>query len=329
MGAYGVSGNEEHVRDIIKKEIMPYVDKTYVDKAGNLVCIRKGKPPKVMLAAHMDEIGLMVKNVDERGHIFFSNVGQIEPISLLGQMVKIHTEKGQLYGVITMKKVSNGESVNEIPAMKDMYIDTGLNGKQLTAKGLEIGDYLNIIQEMQCLGSNKIICGKGLDDRIGCYTLIELAKKLKKTKNELYFVFTVQEEMGLYGAKTSAYEISPDWAIAIDVMPASDSDGEPSVGPGRGPILTMKDAGMISSKPLNKHIVSVSKSKKIPLQFDVTEFGTTDALNISLSRSGVPVTAMGVSVRNIHSAIGIANADDINNLIKLLEALLKNPPVIK
>lgn len=271
----------------------------------------------------------MVKNVDEHGRISFSNVGQIEPVSLLGQMVKIHTEKGHLYGVVTMKKISDGESVNEVPSMKDMFIDTGLNGKQLVSKGVEIGDYLNIVQDMQTLGSDKMICGKGLDDRIGCYTLIELAKRLKKTKNELYFVFTVQEEIGLYGAKTSAYEISPDWAMAIDVMPSSDGNGEPSIGPGRGPILTMKDASMISSKPLNKHIIAVAKGNKIPLQFDVTDFGTTDALNISLSRSGVPVTAMGVTVRNIHSAIGIAHTDDISNLIKLLEALLKNPPVMK
>lgn len=326
INAHGISGDEEHVRNMIKKEISPYVDKTYVDKNGNLVCIQKGVAPRIMLAAHMDEVGLMVKHITDRGKIIFSTVGGVEPVTLLGQRVKIHTKNGPLYGVVTTKEMSNGDPISSMPTLKEMYIDTGLNEKKLAKARVKIGDYLNLVQETGTLGSSDILYGKALDDRIGCYALIELAKKLKKTRNEIYFVFTVQEEIGLYGAKTSAYQISPDWALAIDVTIASDASEEPSLILGRGPTITMKDEKMISNRHINKMLIDTAKKKGIPVQYDVSDFGTSDAMNISLSKSGIPASSVGVAVRNIHSTIGLAHMNDINNLIELLHALLKNPP---
>jgi tetrahedral aminopeptidase len=328
MDAYGISGNEEHVRKLIKDMISPYVDKTFVDKAGNLICVQKGVAPRVMIAAHMDEIGLMVKHIYTDGRILFSPVGGIEPITLPGQRVKIHTKKGQVLGVITSKEMSNGDIVEKMPEMRDMYVDTGIDKKNLTKKGVEIGDYINLVQDTGTLGNKNIIYGKGLDDRIGCFVLIELAKKLKKTKNEIYFVFTVQEEIGLYGAKTSTYHISPDWAIAVDVTPASDASDDQALILGEGPSITMKDESMIGNKTINLWLSEIAKKKKIKVQYDVTDFGTTDAMNISISKSGVPTTSVGVPVRNLHSTIGLAHMQDIQDLIIILYELLKKPKKI-
>ncbi|HLD83562.1 MAG TPA: M42 family metallopeptidase [archaeon] len=324
--AYGVSGNEEHVREIIREEISKYVDDVFVDKSGNLIARKKGKSPKVMLAAHMDEVGLMIKRINPDGKIAFSSVGGIAAVSILGQRVKIHTEKGSLYGVITTKEMSNGEPVAKLPTLKEMYIDAGLGKQDLEKKGVEIGDYLNLVQESGTLGNSDIIYGKALDDRIGCYILIELARRLKASKSEIYFVFTVQEEIGLYGAKASAYELDPDWAIVVDVMDAKDADGEPSIIMGNGPCITVKDELILGNKCINKWLTAAARKKKLIAQLNVADSGITDAVTISLSKSGVPTSVVGIPVRNLHTTVGIAHRNDIEGAITLLEALLTNPP---
>jgi endoglucanase len=182
-------------------------------------------------------------------------------------------------------------------------------------------------RDLYCLGSEKIICGKAFDDRIGCFVLIELAKRLKKSKCEIYFVFTIQEEVGLVGAMTSAYIVEPDWAIAVDTMDASDArGGEPVITLGRGPSITIKDAQMIGDKTLNDYLIKIAKKKKINTQRDVSDIGTTDAASISITRGGVPSTVVGVPIRNLHTATAVANIDDIKNTITILEEFLKNPP---
>jgi len=324
--AYGISGNEEHVRELIRKEISPYADEIFVDKAGNLIARKKGKSPKVMLAAHMDEIGLMIKKINSDGKITFAAIGGVTPISLPGQRIKIHTEKESLYGVITTVQMSNGEPVTSLPTLKEMYIDTGLDKKTLEGKGVKIGDYLNLVQESGVLGNDDLIYGKALDDRIGCYILIELARRLKKSRSEIYFVFTVQEEIGLYGAKASAYEVEPDWAIAVDAMDARDADGEAPIILGNGPCITVKDEQILGNKCINKWLSVTARKKKMLMQLNVSDYGATDAASISLSKSGVPTSVVGIPVRNVHSTVGIAHKKDIEGAIKLLEALLKNPP---
>jgi len=326
ISTFGVSGNEEKVRNLIQEEIRKYVDDVYVDKVGNLIAHKKGKKPKIMLSAHMDEIGLMVKNIEPRGRIYFAEIGGADPVMLLGERVHIETKKGIIHGVITTRDVNDGSFINQIPRVEDLFVDTGLSEAELKKLGVEIGSYLSLERDLYYLGSDKIICGKAFDNRIGCYILIELAKRIKKYNCETYFVFTIQEEIGLVGAMTSAYKVEPDWAIAVDVIETSDAREEPIITLGRGPSITIKDAELIGNKTINDHLMSIAKRKKIHVQRDVSEIGTTDATSISITRGGVPSTVLGVPIRNLHTATAVANKNDIENTIIVLEEFLKNPP---
>jgi len=323
--AFGVSGNEEAVKSIIEEEIKNYVDEIVTDKLGNLIARKGGKPPRVMLAAHMDEIGLMVKSIDKQGRVYVSSIGGIEPLTLIGQRVHIQAEKGIIHGTITTKEICNGFDVKELPTFNDIYVETGLSRTELEKKGVSIGAYVSPEQEFFFLGSEKIICGKSFDNRLGCYILIELAKRLKDLEQEIYYVFTVQEEIGLYGAVTSAYKVEPDWAIAVDVTEVSELE-ETIRTIGLGPCITIKDASMLGHKQLNDWIRKIAKQNKIPLQPDVSDLGATDAFSIAITKGGVPSSVLSVPIKNVHTMKSIAHMDDINNAIKLLEKVLRNPP---
>jgi endoglucanase len=319
INAQGISGDEMAVRRIIRKEMKPYADELIVDRIGNLIAHKKGKGPSVMLAAHMDEVGLMVKRIETDGRIRFETIGGIEAASLVGQRIRI----GKIRGVITLESMSQGRSIEEMPAMEELYIDTGLGRKELDKKGVEPGAYVTFDENsFSTLGSRKIISGKALDDRLGCHILIEVAKRLRDVKHDVYYVFTVQEEIGLYGAKVSAYNINPDWAIVIDV-----TDEEPKTKTlGKGPCIMVKDAEMLGNRCINGWLEDIAKKKRIPYQLDVSDIGTTDALTISLSREAVPTAVLGPPIRNMHTTTSIGHLDDVENTVKLLEALLRKPP---
>jgi putative aminopeptidase FrvX len=322
----GVSGDEDKVRELIKKEIEKYVDDISVDKLGNLIAHKKGTHPKVMLAAHMDEVGLMIRGITKDGKILISMIGDVDPITLLGERMHIETKKGIIHGVITTEDINDGNIVSKIPRMEQLFVDTGISKNELEKLGVEIGAFLAFERDMYFLGSSKIICGKAFDDRIGCYILIELAKRLKNVKNEMFFVFTIQEEVGLVGAVTSTRKIQPDWAIAIDTAETSESSGEIIKTIGAGPCITIKDMDSIGNKTINKWLIEISKKNKIPIQKDVTDVGTTDASTISITGGGVPCTVVCVPIRNLHTATSVAHKNDINNAIKLLEELFKKVP---
>lgn len=329
INAYGVSGYEGPVRKIIEKEMKGLVDKMVVDKMGNLICHKKGRGPRIMLSAHMDEVGLVVKRISPHGKIYFGIAGGLESVALIGQKIHIETSiPGKpLHGILTFHALHDAREIPEtIPALEDLYIDTGLFGSELKRAGVKIGNYAVMEEKAYLTDGKHFVSGKALDDRIGCFMLIEVAKKLKKLNQEIFYVFTVQEEVGLYGAKTSAYKIEPDLALAIDVTSAMDSDKRDLNCVGKGPFITIKDAEMISNRKINSHIEMLAKNKKIPLQLEVTDAGTTDAMYISISKSGVPSTVLGVPVRNLHSTMGIASLKDIENAMRLLEAFLRNPP---
>lgn len=323
---YGVSGDEKAVRGLILKEIEDYVDKTEIDKMGNLICRKKGKKKgdPIIVAAHMDEIGLMAKEIDERGHIFFSLVGVLSKQTLLGQKVHILSKKG-IHGVITHKRLHKGEESETFPEDARLYIDTGLSKKQLNRTGVDIGTYIVPVRDFCHLGDEKIISGKALDDRIGCAILVHLAKHIKSPPSDVYYVFTAQEEVGLYGAKTSMYKIDAGWGIVVDVTFATDYS-KSGIILGKGPAITIKDSELIANRFLVDSLMRLAKKNKIPYQPEVSEMGTTDALSISLSKGGIPATAVEVPVRNLHSTISIAHFDDVLNCIKLLTAFIKSPP---
>lgn len=325
VNVYGVSGNEIEVRELIRKTVKPYADEITTDGIGNLIVHKKGKGPKVMLAAHMDEVGLMVKYIEENGEIRFSPIGGVEAEELLGEKVTIYNNK-RIMGVITTKELSAAKEIPSQITLDELYIDIGL-GPNEVKKLIKPGAYVSFEGgKFSTLGSEEVICGKALDDRIGCYVLCELLRKVKNTPLDLYAIFTVQEEVGLYGAKTSAYAVSPEYAIAIDVTNVEEQHKSKRIG--HGPTITMKDSDMVGNKYMNDCLMKLAKKLDIKLQLDVSDEGTTDALSISLSRRGVPSTSIGVPIKNMHSAVGIAHMKDIGELIRLLEAFLKKAPTV-
>lgn len=327
INAHGVSGNEEQVRQVVRKAISKYVDSVKIDKIGNLICHKKGNKPTVMIAAHLDEVGLMVKSIDDKGRIKFATVGEIEVLALVGQRVKIELKSGNyINGVISSPDLTDGLVINELPLLEDLFIDIGLNSKkEVLKKGIRPGRYVSFdFAGFTFLGNKNIVSGKALDDRIGCFILCELAKKLYKTKNEVFYVFTAQEEVGMYGAKTSIYSINPEYSIVVDVANTDEENKNKLLG--KGPCIIAKDAEMLGNKCINNWFEETGKKLKIPIQFDVSDLGTTDALSISFAKGGIPSSAIGVSVKNMHSTVSIASRKDINNCIKILERLLKNPP---
>ena len=320
----GPSGDEWRVRELIKKEISPHVDEVYIDKFGNLVAHSKGKGAKVMLVAHMDEIGLMVKSIEHYG-ISCSEIGGFEAVSLLGEVVEVEAKGKFITGIVTMKEMANDDKIKKAIKIEDLIIDTGFSKEEMLKIGVEIGSYIHLHPRVVTLRNGKLIAGKALDDRIGCYALIELAKRLKKRASDIYYVFTVQEEIGLYGGETSVYGLDPDWAVAVDTTSTNDFGDQVTRKIGNGPCLTIKDADMITNRCINDWLKEIAKKNKIPLQLDISDFGTTDALTISVAKGGIPCTVVGVAMRNIHTTVGLASMHDIQYLIQLLEELLKEP----
>ncbi len=325
LNAYGPSGREQQVRAIIHKQIKKHVDEIKVDKFGNLIARKKGKGPKVMLASHMDEIGLMVKGISEEGHIHFAAVGGIEPITLAGQSVCIlgKTNVCLAQGIITCKAMQDDYALDEIPEFHEFYVDIGLDKKGVEKIGITIGDYIVAKHEATTLGAKDIVSGKAIDNRAGCYILIETLKQIKKAPYDLYFVFTVQEEIGLYGAKFATYQIDPDWAIAVDTTNTEDAhDKNPGVALGKGPILVHMDAEVISNTCLNQWITQAAKKANIKLQHKVEEEGATDAASMMASKAGVPSTSFSIGVRNLHSTVSVASIKDMHQATKVLLKLL-------
>lgn len=332
--APGLSSSEDNVRNIIYEELKGHADKVEKDRLGNLIFTKEGKPPKVMLAAHMDEIGLMVKFIDEKGFVRFIKVGGFYDPSLLNQRVVIHGEK-DVYGVIGSKPphlLKEEEKKKEIKS-EDMFIDVGALSREDCKKlGIKHGDPITLEREMIRLANN-LVTGKAFDDRVGCAILIETFKGLK-TDNSVYAVFTVQEEVGLKGATVSSFKINPDVGIAIDVTTAGDYPGmkehESPIYVGKGPAIKIADGrreslggGLISHPLVRQLLIETAKAENIPHQVEILEGGTTDATAIHLSREGVPSGVLSIPTRYIHSAVEVLSLDDVENSVKLLRASLK------
>jgi tetrahedral aminopeptidase len=326
LDTIGVSGNERNIRELIKKAIKPYVDEVKIDNLGNLIARKKGPRPRIMLAAHMDEVGLAVRHIHKSGRIEIEKVGGVDSLTLLGQQISLDLGKNKkIRGVISTGELSTGQIMEEIPELRNLFLDTGLTKKELLKMGVSKGTPITFDPNACYLGKKDIIMSKAIDDRAGCFTLIELAKRLKTTKAEIFYVFTVQEEVGLYGARTSAYSVEPDWGIAIDVADAEDYVADPIISVGGGPVLTIMDSELISNKSINKWIENAAKKIKVDIQKSVNASGTTDATDIALSRGGVPSTVLGVAVRNMHSAVSVVSMSDIDKSVAVLHELLKNP----
>ncbi len=311
----GVSGNEGAVAEYIKGQILPYVDKVYEDTLGNLVAIRKGEGPKVMLMAHMDEIGLVATFVDEKGFIRVSAVGGIDAKTVLGRPVLF--ENGVM-GVFAC-----GDDDKKKLTMKDCFVDIGAADKSEALRRIDIGMTASFLSETFETG-NKIV-SNALDNRVGCYCLMETLRRLKNNTCEVYAVFTVQEEVGLRGAKVSGFEIAPDVAIAVDVTLSGDyPDGEEtSAELGKGAAIKIRDRSAICSKEVVEDLENLASRKGISAQRDVLSAGGTDIGSVQLLGKGAQVGGVSVPIRYCHSAIEMADRGDVEATIGLLTAYLE------
>ncbi|MCI0519060.1 MAG: M20/M25/M40 family metallo-hydrolase [Chloroflexi bacterium] len=316
----GPSGYETLVRQAAQAEAAPHADETRVDALGNLI-VRKGRRQagglKIILAAHLDEIGLMVTHVDEKGFARFTNLGYLYMRNLPGARVRFLNGTP---GVIGLEPVENPD---HLPQLDRMYIDLGASSRE--ACPVRIGDVA--VFERPWLEMGGLITAKALDDRLGVAILIETLRRLDASPHEVYFVFSVQEEVGARGAITAAYGIEPDLGLAVDVTATGDTPkARPmEVSLGRGPAIKVRDQLFISDPRLVAWMARTAEQAGLPHQFEILERGYTDAHSIQVSRAGVPSAAVAIPCRYIHSASETAALSDVENAVRLLVALLSAP----
>jgi putative aminopeptidase FrvX len=330
--ACGVTGREEEVRDLMKELLKPNVDEIREDKLGNVIGVKKGKKdaPTVMLAAHMDEIGLMVKNITKEGFLQFAKIGGIDDRILIAQKVLVHTDKRSITGIIGSKPphILKEEEKKKVIEADDLFIDVGAKDKQDAQKmGVRVGDAVSFDIKFTRVGKDTVV-GKAFDDRVGCAALIETLRKLSKIDCTIYVVGTIQEEVGLRGATIAAFQLYPDVGIALDVTVAGDVPGVKEVeAPAKmraGPALTVADAGLITHPKVLRLFIDSAEENKIPYQLETGMKGTTDAAKIALTKEGVPSGVISIPTRYIHSPASLISLKDVENAVKLAVATIKN-----
>lgn len=332
------SGYEGPVKEIIESAVKDYVDEVYTDKMGNLVTVKRGveKAPKILLDAHMDEIGMLVKYIDDKGFIRFSYTGGFSDQVVLNQRVMVLTREGSLPGVIGSKPphLISTEDRDKPVKRSEMFIDIGVGSREEAERmGVRIGDHVTWVTAFTELADKNVSC-KAFDNRVGCTVLIEVLKEFKSPAT-IYGVFPVMEEVGLRGAKTAAYSLEPNAALVFDIAAAGDhpgiKEGEAPIKLGGGPVIGVADGGkaslgggLITHPKIRQVLVDTAERNNIPYQLYVFEGATTDGTAISLSRSGVPTGLLSVPVRYVHSASEVLNTADVEKTIELSKlSLLK------
>jgi len=330
--ACGVTGREEEVRTLLIKMLKPYADQVVVDKLENVIVLKKGKKnaPKVMLAAHMDEIGLMIKTISKEGFLQFTKMGGIDDRILNAQKVLVYTRNGPLDGIIGSKPphIQKEEERKKIITYDELFIDIGAESKEDVAKmGVKVGDPVGFDSKYAKIGKDTVI-GKAFDDRVGCAVMVEIMKLLEKTDCTVYAVGTVQEEIGLRGAATAAFGIEPDIGIALDVTVAGDVPGvrefDTTVKMGKGPAITVTDSGLITHPKVLRLLLDTAEENKIPYQLEAGLMGSTDAARIAMTRQGVPSGTISIATRYIHSPVGMLSLKDAEHSAKLAVAAIRN-----
>jgi len=329
----GVPGFEDEVRAFMRARLEG-VAQFEEDNLGSLICTVAGKSdsPRIMLPAHMDEIGFMVKDITEDGFIRFAPLGGWLDQTLLGHMVTVRTRKGDLPGVIgcTPPHMMPREERDKVVPRKKMFIDVGARNKKHAQGelGVRIGDPIVPRQEFGAIGDGKYLLAKAWDDRVGCGLVVDCLTALKRRAhpNTVYGVGTVQEEVGTRGAETAADVVNPDFCIVLDVGPAADVpgiEGEVKTQLGKGPIIYALDAGTIAHQRFNHFVIETAERRKVPHQLSLIEGGATDARAIHLHARGVPSVLLGVPARYIHSHAGLVHTDDYDATLKLILEVIK------
>ncbi len=334
----GVSGHEDDVSNFILKliERENLADKAWIDPLGNVLAIKKGTNGKnrILLDAHIDEIGFMVSHIEKNGFLRFVPIGGWDQRILLGQSVVIRTKMGdRFHGLIGSKPIhlTTANDRKKLVEISNMYIDIGMNSiEEVTNNHVVIG-VTGTLDSQFVDFPNNMVRGKAFDDRTGCNVLIQILRLLKENssfKDTVLFNFAVQEEIGGRGAITGAFNLKPTIALAIENTTAADvpdiREAEIPVYIGRGPAITIADKSMISSPKINERLVKNAELEKIPYQFKKPMYGGTDAGKIHISREGVPSSVVSVPCRYIHSPTSLLKLDDILNTVHFIDAFVRN-----
>jgi putative aminopeptidase FrvX len=318
----GPSGYEGQIRSVIRQEIESYADSIQIDAMGNLI-VQKGKAApggvKMMLAAHVDEIGVMVTQVDQQGFVRFTTLGGVRPHTCIGGRVKF------LNGVSGVISMEPPDDMTKVPTFEQLYIDVGISSMENAP--LQVGDVGTFERPFLDLGDRLV--SKAMDDRIGAAILVETLQQVKTTPHQLFFVFSTQEEVGCRGAITAAFAIDPDLGLAVDVTGTGDtprrSKVRMQVSLGMGPAIKVRDGGMLADRRVVDWMVRGAEKQALPYQLEVLEGGTTDARSMQIARAGVPAGCLSIPCRYIHSPSEMVDYHDVQNAVQLLLELVSQP----
>jgi len=330
--SFGVAGFEDDIRSTVVNMLKNYADEVKVDSLGNIIFKKAGKDSnhRLMIAAHMDEIGLLVSHISKEGFIYFKPVGGWNALILPGQRVLIKAGDGSLHrGVVghVPPHILKPDEAKKVPEIDKLYIDIGAKSSDEVQKlNIKVGSPIVIERTVEKLAYNDVVTGKAFDDRVGLAVLAHVLMEVQEPPVDFYAVATVQEEVGLKGARTSAFTISPDIALALDVTIAADlpgvSEQDQITKVGEGPSITVMDgrsgSGIIANPYINSKLVDIAERLKIPYQLQVLSGGTTDASIIALNKEGVPAGVVSIPTRYIHSPVEVLSLDDCVNAVKLV-----------
>ncbi len=325
--APGVPGREEAIRELISRELEGVVDSLETDTLGNLIAVKtskKKKAKRVLVSAHMDEIGFYVRFIDDNGFLRVQNLGGFDTRTLFARQVTVHAASGDaLLGVMNPAvkpiHIASSEDRKQVPELAEFMIDTGLDADTVQTK-VRLGDPVTLRQPFEDLGA--VVTGKALDDRVNCFVLVELLKTVKKPAHDLYAVFSVQEEVGLRGAQTAAYALEPEIGIALDTTLAVDIPGTPTeqrvTKLGDGVALKVMDASAISTRWLLDEFIALAEGHAVPYQFELLPLGGTDAGAIQRSRGGVASLTLSIPSRYVHTVTEMVAKRDVEASLALL-----------
>jgi endoglucanase len=316
----GPSGYESQIRAAIRAEIETFADEVRVDALGNLIAVKGKLTPggkKIMLSAHMDEIGLIATHVDDNGFVRFTTIGGVRRVTCVGGRVRFLNGTG---GVIGQE---NPDERTKLPEFEQMFIDVGATSR--AGCPVKVGDLAVFERPFADYGDRLV--SKAMDDRIGVAVLIETLRQVGQIPNQVFFVFSVQEEVGLRGATTAAYGLDPDIGVAVDVTATGDTPRglKMAVSLGKGAAIKVRDGGMLSDPRVVDWMVNTATLANIPYQMEVLEGGTTDARAIQLARAGVPTGCVSIPCRYIHAPSEMVDYADVQSVIRLLKALVSQP----
>jgi endoglucanase len=314
---YGPSGRESAVADAIEAMVKPFADEVSRDAMGNLIAVKRGGGRKAMLAAHMDQIGLMVTHIDRDGFLRATQVGGVTPVWMLFAHVRFENGTAGVIGYET--KTEGYDKLRH----EHLFIDIGAHTREEAEARVQIGDMAVFASPLSESG-RCLSCG-AMDDRTGCAVLVEVLRRVKDSPYDVYAVFTAQEEVGTRGAKSAAYAIMPELGVALDITPSPDTPETTkvcSVEMGRGPAIKVRDNSLICHPRVRRWLEDAAKAKSIPFQYEVLTFGGTDAGAIQASREGIPSGVISIPTRYCHSTAETIDKEDLERCVELLLAAL-------